>query len=114
MDSEDRDIAESIRKHGWHAISVTDRNPPFVYTCGLMVTFAHPELIIFGLNPKVAYSILAVVVEDLRSGKMFSEPGEYRGVVEEDWPILVRQVHPSQHERYLGYAMAQCRLVGRV
>ena len=39
--SEDEEIARSVAANGWHAISVTDCSPEFVYTCGLMTTFGH-------------------------------------------------------------------------
>jgi hypothetical protein len=106
--SEDEEIARSVAANGWHAISVTDHPPPFVYTCGLMTTFRHPEAIILGLSPRAAYSILEVMVEDIRRGRSFAAPGAYDGVLTE-LPIAVRAVNPSQHELYLGYAMGHCR-----
>jgi hypothetical protein len=111
MQSEDEEIVRSVAEHGWHAISVTDCTPGFVYTCGLLTTYHHPELIIFGLDSRVAYSILAAMVESLRCGRSFSEPGRYDDILEGQ-PIAIRVVHPSQHELYLGYAMGYCRVTG--
>lgn len=110
--SEDEEIARSVAANGWHAISVNDSSPEFIYTCGLMTTFEHPEAIIFGLNSKTAYSILAAMVEDIRGGRSFAAPGVYEGILVE-LPIAIRIVHPSQHEVYLGYAMGHCRHVGK-
>jgi len=111
MVSEDEEIARNVAKHGWHAITVNDASPAFTYTCGLVTTFDHPELIIFGLESREGYSVLAVMVEDLRRGRSFAKPGTYDGVLE-GCAIAVRKVHPTQRERYLGYAMAHCRLMG--
>jgi len=111
MASEDEEIARSVSKHGWHAINVNDASPPFVYTCGLVTTFEHPELIIFGLESREAYSVLAVMVEEIRRGRSFSNPGSYDGILEE-CAIAVRKVHQTQWEMYLGYAMGHCRLMG--
>jgi Domain of unknown function (DUF4262) len=111
MTSEDDEIAASVSKHGWHAISVTDHSPEFIYTCGLLTTFRHPELIVFGLETREAYSIVAVMVQELRSGRSFTEPGTFDNVLE-GWPVAVRKVHPTQHELYLGYAMGHCRHTG--
>ena len=111
MASEDKEIAQSVAKHGWHAVDVNDASPPFVYTCGLMTTFDHPELIILGLDSREAYSVLAIMVEELRHGHSFANPGSYDGILE-GRPIAVRKVHATQREMYLGYAMGHCRLMG--
>src|SRR5262245_24298664 len=104
MASEDEEIAQSVSKHGWHAIEVNDALPPFVYTCGLVTTFEHPELIIVGLESREAYSVLAVMVEQIRRRRSFANPGSYDGILE-GCAIAVRKVHPTQREIYLGYAM---------
>src|SRR5262245_27264886 len=76
-----------------------------------MTTFAHPEAIILGLSPQAAYSILEVMVEDIRGGRSFAAPGVYDGVLA-GLPVAVRAVDPSQHALYLGYAMGHCRYTG--
>lgn len=111
MHPEDREIAESVARHGWHAIGVNDVEPPFTYTCGLLATFGHPELILFGLSPRASHSILAAMVDDLRRGESYAAPGEYLGVLE-GFPIGVRAVHPAHHAAYLGYALGHCRIAG--
>jgi Domain of unknown function (DUF4262) len=107
----DEDIARSVARHGWHAISVFDHAPPFVYTCGLMTTFQHPEAIIFGLGSETAYSVLNTIVDAIRNGRSFAATGKYDGVLV-DLPIATRPVHRSQHELYLGHAMGHCRYTG--
>ena len=114
MDAEDQRIADSVARNGWHAISVTDRPPSFVYTVGLLTTFNHPELVLFGLETSTAHSILSSLVREIRNGRSFAKAGTYRGVLEGDVPLLVRKVHPSQHEVFLGYAMAHCRMMGKM
>jgi hypothetical protein len=113
MPSPEQTIADNVERYGWHAISISDINPPFVYTVGLMRTFAHPEAIIFGLERREAHSILSVVVENLRAGCRYETAGKYDNVLEA-YAIGVRPVHTSQHERYLGYAMGFCREIGRI
>ena len=107
----DHDIAEDVAKHGWSAISISDADPPFNYSCGLMTTFRHPELIVFGLESRELYAILAAMVADIRGGRSFAVPANYDGVLQ-GIPIAVRKVHPTQHELYLGYAMGHCTYTG--
>lgn len=109
----DEAMEENVAKHGWQAISVTDGPSPFLYTCGLMTTHDHPELLIFDEDADFCYSVLAAMADDIAKGKRFDEPGEFAGVLVEG-NVAVRQIHPTQHEFYLGYAMAHCRLAGRI
>jgi len=104
---EDDDIDRSIVKHGWHAIGVDDHDPPFLYTCGLISQFRHPELVILGLDGKTAHPVVASIVKVIRNGTRLEVGARVEllgGLV-----IAIRAFHPSQHELYLGYAMAHAR-----
>jgi hypothetical protein len=75
--SEDEEIAQDVAKYGWSAIGITDIAPPFTYTCGLMTTYRHPELIIFGMETHELYAVLAAMVEIIRGGRSFAAAGTY-------------------------------------
>jgi hypothetical protein len=105
--SDDDEIARALAKDGWRAIG-SNTSPPYVYTCGLMTTFGHPELIMFGLKGDERFAILDAMVNGLQSGRSFAKPGKYDSVTDM-WPIAVRKVHPIQHEFYFDYAMEHCR-----
>ncbi len=79
-----------------------------------MQTFGHPELIIFGLDPRQSHGVLAGIVREIRIGGSFKTPGTHSGILLNDARIAIRQVHPTQHPLYLGYAMGFCRHIGRV
>lgn len=108
----DEDIAKVVAEHGWQAIAISDFETPFVYTCGLMTTFDHPELIVFDADSEVAYAILAAMIDDIRNGRSFADTGAFAGVLV-NHNIGVRRVHPTQHELYLGCAMGHVRHMGR-
>ena len=112
MDAEDRDIAAKAAQQGWTAIGVDDYDPSFVYSVGLMYSAKHPEIIILGLKDQ-NYALLAAVIKLIQQGKSFAAPGRYDDALE-DVPLAVREVHPSQHESFLGYAMAYCRHHGDI
>src|SRR5262245_5035006 len=97
MTSEDEEIARKVAEHGWHAIAVDDVFSLFVYTCGLLTSFNHPELIVFGLGRREGYSLLALMVEDVRNGRPFAQRRKYDGILQNQ-PILIGCVHPTQHE----------------
>jgi hypothetical protein len=107
------EIDEVVKKNGWFAASVEDAEPPFLYTIGLMATYDHPELIIFGLQPRTAHSVLEDIVGQIGRGTSFAEEATYPGIIAGEFPVGVRRVHLSQHPVYLGYAMGYCRYIGR-
>jgi hypothetical protein len=109
--SPDEAIAEDVAKYGRSIITISDIEPPFVYTVGLMFTYNHPELILFGQRETGA-DIVRGMVELIAEGRRFDAPGEYDGVLMKG-NIATRRVHPMQHEFCFGFAMGYCTSRGR-
>lgn len=103
-------IADHVRNHGFQILTISDYNPPFAYTVGLMFTYQHPELIIFGLRES-GPNILRAAIKMIQEGKRLDARAEHdlSGVIR----IATRSVHPTQHEFYLGFAMGYCSEQGR-
>lgn len=111
----DDEIKEIVREHGWYAANINDANPPFLYTIGLMVTWKHPELIIFGLEVDSAYALFSGLIDDIKNGGSYSEDGVR--VVElggDKHRVGFRRAHPTQHPLYLGFAMGFLTSIGRM
>ena len=108
------EIAEVVREHGWFAASISDHEPPFLYSIGLMQTCGHPELIVFGLDPGDAHALLSGIVREIRAGRSYAQSGVYTVFLAEDHRVGIRRVHPTQHPPYLGFAMGYCRHLGRI
>lgn len=82
IDQEDAHVAHVIRRQGWfiqyvggHECSRPDCStevdplePPFAYTVGLF-GLGHPELLIFGVTPETAASVLNDLGERIRGGE---------------------------------------------
>lgn len=108
------EIAAIVREHGWYAASISDHEPPFLYTIGLMQTFNHPELIMFGPEADNAHVLFSQLVRDLGADKSYAEPGVHAVNIGGDvHHVGFRRVHSTQHELYLGFAMGYCRDIGR-
>lgn len=106
----DDEIAEVVREHGWFAASISDHEPPFLYTIGLLQSFNHPELIIFGLDSDNSYALFSQLVRDIRATKSYAAPGVYAiSIGEDEHRIAIRPVHFTQHELYLGFALGYYR-----
>lgn len=108
------EIADIVKEHGWFAASVSDADPPFLYSIGVMESCHHPELIIFGLDSRISRNILSTMFEQIRGGSSFAEAGTYAGVLPGENRIGIRRVDPTQHPLYLGYAMGYCTFRGRI
>ncbi len=113
MTSEDDAIAASISRHGWHMIAVEagEDEPAFVYTIGLCRSLQHPEIMLFGLAPRMSHAILSDLVMDLRAGKSYASTGAYSGLLETA-QVAIRPVHSSRHITHMGYAVAYYRRLG--
>jgi Domain of unknown function (DUF4262) len=111
----DDEIAEIVRQYGWYAANVNDHDPPFVYTIGLMETYRHPELIIFGLEGDNAHALFSGLVRGMRAGQSYVTPGVHTVTLGGDeHRVGFRRVDPSQHPLYLGFAMGFLTNVGRI
>jgi hypothetical protein len=115
IETEDEYIAKSIHKHGWHTISVdaSEYTPRFIYTIGLMETYDHPEVIVFGFDSQFAHTLLCNLVDDVKNGKTYGEDGIYEELLE-GFPVAIRHVHPTQHIFYFGYALGHIRHIGKI
>jgi hypothetical protein len=110
----DEKIAEVVREYGWYAANVSDAQPPFIYTVGLMQTCHHPEFIMFGLDAKNAHALFSQLVRDIRAGGSYATPGVYTVRMGIEHRVGFCGVHPTQHELYLGFAMGFMRGIGRI
>ena len=104
-------IAQDVERLGWSCLTIHDIDPPFAYTVGLMHSFGHPELILFG-RPEDDGAILADLVAAIRAGSRIDEPKEYNLL--EGFPVATRRVHETQHEQHLGFAMGFLRNMRRI
>jgi hypothetical protein len=109
------DIANDVREFGYSLLSISDVDPPFLYTVGLMQSYRHPEFITFGLEADNAVGLMQGLVRLVREGQSFAQPGVYTvPIVDDQHRVGFRVVHPTQHPLYLGYAMGFCREIGRL
>src|SRR5687767_4635057 len=102
----EEEIAEVVREHGWYALSISDHEPPFLNSIGLMQTYDHPEFIAFGLDAGNARALYYALIQSIRAGQSFAQPGVYTvSIGGNDHRVGFRRVHPTQHPLYLGFAM---------
>lgn len=88
-------ISQGVAEHGWMIQGVTG-SPPFSYTIGL-AKFLHPDLVVYGVNPSTAQTMLNEVGQRVREGEKFT-PGVSYARVLRDLDVRVLVVPPEVGE----------------
>jgi hypothetical protein len=74
LDPGDKRLVDDVEKYGFHIINVREENgiPGWGYTIGIYETAKQPEIIVVGLKPDAAHSILNECARRLRAGARFT------------------------------------------
>ena len=100
-------IGREIAQRGWHFETLADSEtaPPATYTVGLGESFGNPELILIGLPPELARTVLTKMAEQIRDGQAYVPGRRYSGILDK-FDVLIGAVHATQAERRLPLAAA--------
>jgi len=98
----ERKLLAKISEHGWQCTSVAgeESSPSFSYTIGLFQSFGHPELVIFGLNPKTAHGVLSIAARAAAAGKPLDLQQPTDALLE-DYPCVFVKVPESEYDSYI-------------
>ena len=101
-------LIDQIAEYGWFCLTVAggeEGEPQFSYTIGLWETLGTPELIVFGLESKLSYWMLADMIDRLKAGERLVDGARISGLLV-DHDCVARAVHPSQiRVKYLNSAI---------
>mgnify|MGYP001816888950 CR=1 FL=1 len=104
---------ENVDRFGWHCVHVLPRKDedyvPFAYTIGLVESFNHPEIMIFGLGKDTAHGILSDCVDLIRGGTVLSTDSLVANILAGNFDVQFRPVRRQFFSDYLGHA---CRFYG--
>lgn len=75
LDPSDEKLVDDVEKHGCHIINVREENgiPGWGYTIGVYETTRQPEIIVVGLKPEAAHSVLNDCARRLKGGARFED-----------------------------------------
>ena len=84
MDENEKKALEDIEEYGCHIINVMegDEEPKFSYSIGIENTQDNPDLILFGLDPKIAMFVINEYYRRIADGETFSLGAYYSGFLE--------------------------------
>jgi hypothetical protein len=104
-DASEQKVIDNIAAHGWHCIHVMADGDlaAFTYTIGLFHSFAHPELILFGVPARPAQRILAIAADAARAGTPLdlAQPSD---ALLQGYTCCFAQVPTSEYHEHVGYA----------
>lgn len=105
----DAQVAHDIREYGWHCLHVLPRfgeeGVGFTYTIGLVESYDHPELMIFGLGRERSHRVLCECANMIRAGTHFPTDIRISDVLARDFDVMFRPVRRECFEEYLGTAL---------
>lgn len=94
-------IDKAIEDPGWMVMGIPDADPCFCYTIGLLKSFNHPEIIVFGLRLEIAHPLLNVVGFHIKAGKVY-EPGKRYDDIAQRYDTQFVEVTFSNIQEYFG------------
>ncbi|MBE7367162.1 DUF4262 domain-containing protein [Ramlibacter pallidus] len=96
-------IGSSIAEYGCFVLSVFDPDgdeAPFSYSVGIAMDSGHPEVIVFGLSPKLGAWVVNEYNRQVRAGKKFRPGVAYRGFLE-GFPVYVEPASPRKAANFM-------------
>ena len=101
----EQEILDEVSEGGWYVIKVLDQTetPGWAYSIGLHRNFAHPEILVFGLNVDLMHSMINSIGEDVRSGKSFEIDQKYPDLIEA-YACTFKPVAPIWYDSFVGFA----------
>jgi hypothetical protein len=104
-DEVDRRVQADIERHGWHVVLVPPEAdaPGWAHSIGLWQRFGHPELLVFGSEPRQLGALVNALGERVRGGRRFAT-GETDAGILHGLPFAFRAVAPRWTSVFLGNA----------
>ena len=104
-DEVDARVQNDIQRHGWHVVLVPPEqdSPGWAHTIGLWERYRHPELLVFGSEPRVLTGLLNTLGERVRGGRRFAAGEQEEGVLQ-GLPFAFRAIAPRWIGVFLGNA----------
>jgi hypothetical protein len=102
----DRRLLSDVAAHGCHVIKVlrSESTPPFAYSIGLFHSFAHPEVLLVGLDLDLMHRLINDIRDHIRAGALFSA-GSRSSAILKGLDCEFRSVAPAHYPNLFGRAI---------
>jgi hypothetical protein len=99
----DEKLIHNVRERGCHILGV-DARPPFSFSIGLALNYGQAEIVIFGMSPSKAATIINIVRDDAAKGKTYAD-GEVSSDILVGLNVCFIEVPLELYDKYLGTAI---------
>jgi len=105
LDKNEKKALDDIEEHGCHIINVMEgeEEPKFSYSIGIEKTQSRPDLVVFGLDPKIAMFMINEYYRQISSGKIL-EPGVLYSGFLEGFDVLLVDIDEKFNDEYFGWS----------
>jgi Domain of unknown function (DUF4262) len=71
----DETLIKNVRERGCHILGVSGETnePPFSFSIGLALNYGQAEIVIFGMDPRKAATIINIVRDDAAKAKKYAD-----------------------------------------
>ena len=101
MSKSDQKTLDNIKEYGCHVVGVLEGEdePTFCYSIGIFETKNEPELLVMGLDPKLAQNMINRYNRLLKEGRKFKLGTYYSGFLE-GFDVFFIEVDEKYHDTY--------------
>jgi len=102
-DAHDTRVLSNIKNFGYHIVGIRseDGEPEYCFTIGLEYSYKHPEILLVGLPISTANTIITKMGSEIKNDQKFTDENNYIKIASQKF--MVKEVHPSNYDDYLGY-----------
>ncbi len=108
LSAADAEVLEHIQSHGWHVSGIFrskgEPGPEWAFSVGLFHSFAHPEVIVFGLKLDICMSVVNEIGGQVKAGKHYGLSVEYGDILNDPYKCVFRPVQREHYHDFLGIA----------
>lgn len=106
MNERDQKALVDIEEHGCHVLNVMegDGEPSFTYSIGINKKQNMPDVVITGLKPELAHSMVNDYKNRLLDGEVF-EPGKYYSDFLGNFDVCFVKVAKKHFKEYFGWGL---------
>jgi hypothetical protein len=94
-------LREAVERSGFQLVLFPPQRPLWAFTVGLTKTFSQPEVLVFGLPPRVLNQMVMTLARMAADGESFVH-GYRTDMVLENFTCELRTIDPTWHEILLG------------
>jgi hypothetical protein len=109
MSAADTKVLQDIQRVGWHVTGVFaqtgEKGPDWAFSIGLFHSFAHPEVLVFGLPLDRCMSVVNVMGQEIRAGKRYEPEQPYADILQDPYRCVFRHVDRNHYRSYVGYGL---------